>query len=343
MKALVYADLHATSGHEASRLSPGQPLQLCRVRAFYDNLLRIYKQYRCEALWDLGDLTDDRSSLPVSALATVCDCLDRFPESNNSIKLVGNHEQFTRNTKIHTGALYRRWFNVVDSTATFEVYGGTHLVCFAYPANTEDLAKWLEAERKQAVGKPTIILGHVQIVGSYSGAGQIMEGLEKKHVSWAKLGLLGHVHRAQEVAPNCYYVGSPFQQNWGEAGEGKRVGIVDVSACTVEWVPLEGYPEYREVGLGEFTQLNAQTEDRFRVVLRSPEEATKFYTLDHAHLAEPVYEFTAPASTETKEAPAWSLETSMERYLAKTPPVGIPLGREDMLEFGRLIASADQA
>ena len=345
MIALCYADLHATDNHERCFSDPSVSLQHARVAKFYADLLSIYKEYKCDCLWDLGDTTDDRNAIPLPTIDLLGECLSMFPASPWNLKLVGNHEQYVRSTRVHVGQLFQPYFNIVDEVSVFTT-GKTSIVCCAYPANEADLSKWLDTVRVDHLRSkaPAILLAHVQVRGSFGAAGQIAEGIDVAALKWANLGLLGHVHRPQTVAPNIHYVGSPFQQDWGERGEAKRVGIVDTDACTVQWITLEGYPQYQEVTLEDFTSRPSEvTEDRYRVVLRNTDEAAKFYALPDATRAEPVYEFSSAAPTEvTGQGSAlgkWDTCEMMKRYLLAHPPSesSIAISADDMLEFGREI------
>jgi hypothetical protein len=349
MRALVYADLQATDGHEHLYSNPTQSLQIWRVNQFYQSLLDIYKKFNCTALWDLGDTTDDRTAIPVPAIDALCANLAQFPWNDFNVKLVGNHEQYLRNTQVTVGQLFQPYFRVVSQPWSFMVNDHVQVVCAPYPADEIELATWLEKERAESQGIKSILLGHFQISGCWGPSGQLLAGLTIEKLAWFKLGLLGHIHRPQQIG-NCHYVGSPFQQDWGEAGEEKRVGIVDISPegeIDLQWVDIAGFPEYREVKLHEFNDLCTEgCEDRFRVVLKSPEEAAQFYAHKFSHRAEPQYDFDVSAALAESRAEvaseSWTPERVMRHYLDKNPPSdrGIPISSEEMLKFGMEVYSS---
>lgn len=353
MIALVYSDLQATDGHEKCHGDPTVPLQIARVDAFYQMLLKIYKERKCTCLWDLGDTTDDRSSIPVPAIDTLCGSLAQFPRNDWDLKLIGNHEQYLRNTHVHVGKMFDPYFEIIEKNRVFQAKSGMRVIACAYPEDERETIAFIQAERKAAkqAGDKVILLGHFQVMGSMTGMGQLLAGIPKDELSWVDLGLLGHVHKPQSVHKNVHYVGSPFQQDWGEAGENKRVGIVDVSSATVEWVPIEGFPQYLSVNVDEFEEIcTTDTEDRFKVVLRSQQEAAKFYALPLAHRAEPIYDFDVTASPTVSEGSekitgnitgaAWSFNSVMQRYVEQNTPesAGIPASVDEMLDYGHEIA-----
>lgn len=359
MRALCYADLQATDGHEKCHGDPTVPLQIARVDAFYQTLLKIYEEHQCDCLWDLGDTTDDRSSIPVPAIDVVCGNLGQFPRSDWSLKLIGNHEQYLRNTSVHVGKMFSPYFNVVEGNQAFSLPGkNVRILACSYPADERDTVAWIADQRKlcKQTKEKVILLGHFQVMGSITGAGQLLAGIPKEELTWIDLGLLGHVHKPQTLTKKIHYVGSPFQQDWGETGESKRVGIVDVFNGTVEWVPIEGFPQYLSVNVAEFEELcTPESEDRFKVVLRSQKEAAKFYALPLAHRAEPIYDFDVTSqSTRDNDGEnidekiagkitgnAWSFEAVVQRYVERHKPEdsGIPASVEEMVGYGHEIVS----
>lgn len=360
MRALCYADLQATDGHEKCHGDPTVPLQIARVDAFYRTILKIYRDYKCDCLWDLGDTTDDRSSIPVPAIDVLCSNLAQFPRSQWDLKLIGNHEQYLRNTEVHVGKMFEPYFTVVEGNEAFTACKGVRIIACSYPADERDTIKFLEEQRQIAKkdGEKVVMLGHFQVMGCITGAGQLLAGIPKDKLSWVDLGLLGHVHKPQSVHKNVHYVGSPFQQDWGETGESKRVGIVDISPGKVQfqWIPIEGFPKYVQVNVSEFKELcTPECEDRFKVFIRSQKEATEFFSFPLAHRAEPIYDFdvTAEATGVNESAGddgkidgkiagnAWTFEAVMQRYVERNTPEsrGIPATVSEMVDYGHEIVS----
>jgi hypothetical protein len=340
MRALCYTDLQATEGHEKMFTDPTRHLQLWRCEKVYQDLARIYKEERCDALWDLGDTTDDRSAIPVPAINLTCGGLAQFASGEWNIKLIGNHEQYLRNTQINVGRLFDPYFTVVSQPTIFE-HEKVRIVCVPYPATDGELDAFLKSLETD---KPTIFLGHFQVFGCFGHTGQLMSGVPLDRIKWVKLGLLGHIHRPQSFG-HIHYIGSPFQQNWGEAGEDKRVAIVDVSEDTgqisLKWVPLTGYPKYLEVDLATFIKaVRADSEDRYRVNLKSSEEAATFYAHPLTNHAEPQYDFDVSASTSENDVQVdgdtWLPENVVRRYAEHNNPAdkGLALPLSEIIDIG---------
>ena len=280
------------------------------------------------------------------AIDAVCAGLSAFPKSPWNIKLIGNHEQFLRNTLVNVGRMFEPYFMVVPGQEAFDCGDSLRILACSYPENEAEAAKWIESQRKEAQSRKVILLGHFSVMGCMTGDGRLLAGIPKGALSWVNLGLLGHIHKPQSLTARVHYVGSPFQQNWGEAEEAKRVGIVDTATATVQWVPLGGFPEYLQVGLSEFQEVcDSGTEDRFKVVLKSQAEAAEFYALPLAHRAEPIYDFTVESDKPSAEsAPAdghkWSFESVVRRYVERNRPdtFGITDSVDEMIDYGKTIA-----
>ena len=348
MRYLVYADVQATEGHERCFTNPSIPLQRKRVSDFFRTVAEIVKEERLDGVLDLGDTTDDRSSIPVPTLDSILGLLDDLPVKGHNYKLIGNHEQFVRSTEIHAGRLFDRCFDVVpDRLARAIPASGQskafNLVMCSYPADELKLNGWLLDQERSA--RQTLLLGHFQVHGCALATGTALSGIQTRALAWADLVLLGHVHKPQSITDKIHYVGSPFQQNFGEAGEEKRVGIVDTNSMTVTWIPLEGFPEYRVLNADSFFNRDWSTsEDRLKVVLRTPAETTAFYAHPLSHRYEPVYSYGAVIAESPAAAPLVAdCDALMARYLKKRPPsaCGIPLPDAELLELGAMLATKE--
>ena len=245
-KILAFSDLQATDGHEKCFADPTIPLQRWRVQQFYEWLRGAYHQHQCQGIWDLGDTLDDRSSVPLPTLHVIHEELKQLPKSDMSIKLVGNHEQFLKSPQIHSGGQFDIRFNVVD-TCAIHIVDGTPVVCVAFhdKADEQTAIQWLKGAMEDNPG--AIVLAHAQIVGSSMPSGASSVGWSKTIFNGASLVLLGHVHRPQSLADTIHYIGSPFQQDFGEADEAKRVALIDTKTKAVTWVSVDGFPKYRVV------------------------------------------------------------------------------------------------
>lgn len=342
MRLLVYSDVQATDGSERLFSDPSLPLQHWRVDRFFKVLRALYQEHGCDGLVDLGDTTDDRSAIPVPTIDVLLSSLSTFPDGEH-FKLIGNHEQFLRNTRIHVGRLFASKFQVIDKREIF-YDGDTALIMCSYPEDEADLTAWLEAKAEELRGTRTILFGHFQAAGSLVRNNTVLAGIPVITLDKFYLALLGHVHKPQTVGRNAHYVGSPFQQDFGEAGEDKRVAIVDTTAFTVTWLPLTGFgfPVYKTVLFDDFVEaVKKPNEDRLKVILSSPEESQLFYAHALSSRAEPLYYYDVVEDSAAAVAENdWSFEAVLARYVTQNPlkAVNIPISEPEMLQIGIQIA-----
>lgn len=345
VRALVYTDLQATEGSERLFSNPVVPLQRYRVDRFYARLKELYDQLGCNALWDLGDTTDDRISIPIPTLRSVSVGIAQFPPSPYNFKCIGNHEQYTKSADVHAGCLFDSVFNVVPGVAAFEVEDAVVIVA-SYPASYSSLVPALESLMLTNRRKPIVILGHLEVSGSKTKSGTSLSGMDKALLEGAQLTLLGHVHLPQEVGQNVYYIGSPFQQNFGEIDEQKRLALVEIDGdrISLSWVPLNGFPVYRRGTWSQFKEhFRPESEDRWEVSLQSLEDSREFYA--HPFSSRARLATTGQGEVlEENQAPVvdWSLEAAARRYVAQVPPESKKLAADaaELLQFGLDIAAS---
>jgi len=340
VKLLIFSDLQATSGHERCRNNPNVALQHWRVTKFFKDALAIYKEHECDGVIDLGDTTDDRSSIPVPTLDALMTGIGSFPDSPWNIKIVGNHEQYVRDGSVNTGRLFEHKFTVVEGMKVFK-YNSTHKLVFVSFGVESAIAEFLQATtQKYAETHALALFGHFQVQGSMMTGGASPSGIAPALLKPFDMALLGHVHKPQSLLPTAHYVGSPFQQNYGESGEDKRVGIFDLDTLTMTWVPLTGYPRYRVINWEEWEGLDFTSEDRVKVILRTQEQAAAFYAHPQCAWAdEAIYEFERPADSGAVvkvEEGGWSQKNVLGRYVDLNAPafkLPVPLG--EFIEIGK--------
>jgi hypothetical protein len=338
----MYADLQATTGSEPCYHDPTVRLQDWRVSKFFTVLNEIYGEYKCDGLIDLGDTTDDRSAIPIPTINSLLSGLSLFEGWN--VKLIGNHEQYTRDGSINIGKLFQKVFTVVDRVTAMDSPDSDAVFVFAsYPGSYPELIQELENMLHAYRGKKLILFGHFQVIGSALNSGLAYDGVPKELVSRFDMAFLGHVHKPQAITPNVHYVGSPFQQNFGESGEDKRVGIFDTELFHVEWIPMTelGFPIYRSVSAKEFVeQVSEESEDRYHVVLSSQADTELLYGHPLCGRAETEYSYTNAQASSATALQSWSFEDVLKRYMLRVPPkdAGIDLPADEMLTVGTDIA-----
>jgi len=332
MRILCYADLQATDGDELCFTQPNVTLQHYRVERFFNDVARIYKEYDCDEIVDLGDTTDDRTSIPWPTVEVLGAGIAKLP-GDKHWKLTGNHEQYLRDISVNNRRLFEHRFHVVDDRR-IQMMGDWAAFFVSYPADHLEVAEWILRELPRFRG-PKILFGHFQTEGAFFNNSTALTGVPKSVLQKFNLVLLGHIHIPQAVTTKIHYVGSPFQQDWGEANQQKRVGIVDTDTMTVEWVPLEGYPEYRSVTMPEFLKVaDEKSEHRYKVTLSSHEETEAFFRHPRFNRATAHYNYDETPVEQGAEQKDWSFEGTCRRYLQTVAPSnsGIELNDDEMIE-----------
>jgi hypothetical protein len=346
MRFLIYGDLQAADGHERCFNDPSMPLQRWRVNTFMEFLKETYKKYGCDGLIDLGDTTDDRQAIPIPTIHSVLTPLSSFASKLN-IKLMGNHEQWLRSTEVHPGVMYDGIFKVIKSHGVVNFGSEAVFACVSYIDNEDELKKTLVETIKRAKDvagnhRKVILLGHFSIQGAMAHGMALKDGLAVDDIPKVDAAFLGHIHKFQQFKPNHFYVGSPFQQDFGELNETKYVVILDTETGKVELVDTK-MPQYHRQSLDQFeATVRADSEDRFEVKLKSFEEAQRFYGHPLSHRAIPVYDYieSAPGKSNVETVQndvVFDVQSLMKAYIQNNPPdkKGIQVMEDDLLAFGQ--------
>lgn len=346
MRFLIYGDLQAADGHERCFNDLSMPLQRWRVNTFMEFLKETYRKYDCDGLIDLGDTTDDRQAIPIPTIHSVLTPLSTFALKLN-IKLMGNHEQWLRSTEVHPGVMYDSIFKVIKSHGVVNFGSEAVFACVSYIDNEDELKKTLVETIKRAkdvAGKhrKVILLGHFSIQGAMAHGMALKDGLAVDDIPEVDAAFLGHIHKFQQFKPNHFYVGSPFQQDFGELNETKYVMVLDTETGKAEAIDTK-MPQYHRQSLEQFeATVRQELEDRFEVRLKSFEEAQRFYSNPLCHRAIPVYDYieSAPgqANVETVQKDVtFDVKSLMKSYIKNNPPdkKGIQVIEEDLLAFGQ--------
>jgi hypothetical protein len=344
VKVVIYSDLQATESQEKLRSDPSMPLQRWRVTRFYEKLVGIMEKHRAHAVWDLGDTLDDRSEIPVQTIQAVTDMLDlAAPDPSKSFKLVGNHEQHYKNAGVHSGGMFKRWFNVVDRPQVFILETNRFaldVACLPFPSTEDNLDESIDFLASQCYGhRKKILLGHLDVQGAKYPSGEtILAGLKSTHLSKFDLCLFGHVHKHQQLAENAWYVGSPFQQDFTERDQPKYVCILDLSTLELAWEELTDFPQYRYGTIENLSHLLAG-EDRIHVVLKNEADAAAYYAHPFHKDATVSYAYAASNAAEaTSASPSVGTQDYyLEEWIRRHPLDGVDAA--ELLQIGKDIIS----
>lgn len=340
MKALVFSDLQASDGSERLFSDTSRSLQEYRVEKFYREAAKIYTKHGCDAVWDGGDTLDDRNSVPITVIDIVGRGIELFPKSRFNFKIQGNHDTYLRNNEVHNGKLFSSVFRVIPGMEVIEHQDTAYFMC-SYPSSEASLRDWIQENARRYRDSKKVLLGHFDVVGAKMPGGSMVTGIERSVLEPFDLVLLGHIHLPQSFG-NIHFIGSPFQQDFAERDQKKRVAIFDSSDMSIEWVELSGFPEYHNVSFDVFVKtVTDKSEDRWQVVLKDMKETEKFFAHPLSSRAEPIYSYDPQDEVEVAAAGesilSLSTRDTLSHYLSVNPP-DVQMDADEMVSIGFDIA-----
>lgn len=82
----------------------------------------------------------------------------------------------------------------------------------------------------------------------------------------------GHIHKRQDITEDFYVIGSPLHRDLGDLGETKGFYVFNTEKPEKRmFVPLVGYPEFKEVFLDEVDEVQEKSSEVFLVKKMRPE------------------------------------------------------------------------
>lgn len=199
-----------------------------------------------------GDLFDNRKVLELDVLSEVHRVIHKISkEIEGVIIVVGNHDQWLRDGRIHSTEVFNGMphVDVVATSKEIELgrdYGGMTLFCHAFTTDLDKVRGYINKATKEKAYGPKVLVLHQDVEGAKIGVSVSTSGLSlgDLHADEFSRVLLGHFHCPQKLGSNVFYIGAPYQTDRSEAGEKKRYIAWDVEN---KWhdIPVEGMPEYR--------------------------------------------------------------------------------------------------
>ena len=187
-----------------------------------------------------GDWYEDQREIPLDAIDATRELVNAIiAKKVTTYILVGNHDQLSRDGKVHSIGLLHRpkddmW--VIDEP---EITDGWAFLPFRRPADLPaslgKLNELYEAGNPKK-GQKMPLVCHVDMIGGVANSGHLSsKGLRLSDFpEWASPIISGHYHRHQIMGDRFMFVGSPYQMNAGEADDVKV------------WVSCDGTPRSLE-------------------------------------------------------------------------------------------------
>lgn len=206
-------------------------------------------------LFILGDVVDNRNEVSVTTLHVLYKFF-KILEDFNIVIITGNHDcYYSKRSDVHSLGTLNDWPNitVIDKPLTINQFNKTMTFC---PWNTQSID----------IPKSDILFGHFEINTFKMNSRHVCEHginsdllLEK-----APLTMTGHFHATEERTyknGKIIYVGSPYEQNWGEAGDPKGFYILDIQDNNINFIVNNHSPKHIRIRLSELLAVGKITDN----------------------------------------------------------------------------------
>jgi len=222
------------------------------------------EQFKKNGIQDIiipGDIFHDRNDIAVNTLHVVTDIFDVLRDFNIIIT-VGNHDAYYRdNSTVNSVSILRGWSNitVVDTLAVETLQGQKIAFC-----------PW--GQDINEVPKCDLIVGHFEINSFKMNSFKVCtNGLKSSDLTdRAPLTITGHFHHREERKykdGTILYVGSPYQEDWGDFGTTKGLYILDLSDLSYKFIENNISPRYMRLQYTELTN-GTYTPDTLKLAIK---------------------------------------------------------------------------
>lgn len=199
-------------------------------RKFIEKLYVLAKDH--EMLVILGDLFHTFAVVRSEVLSLWNEFFHHIHNRMTVVALVGNHDYSGQSGGSHALEVFKNRINVVDQLGSF---AGIHYLPF-YRDNAV-----FESHCK-SLPKESVLFCHQSFTGAAFDNGYFdPNGANTDCVKHLGAVISGHIHTRQTIG-NIWYPGTPFQHNFSEAGQEKRVFTIHLSQT--------GYTLIKEHDLG---------------------------------------------------------------------------------------------
>lgn len=192
-----------------------------------------------------GDVFHHRNEVNVHCMNIVCDMFNSL-ECFNVIVLIGNHDAYYKNTsEIHSLVFLKKWENVtiIDKVTTITAFDSTVTFC-PWGTSIDDIPQ------------SDIVFGHFELVGFNMATHKICtHGISSKDIlSKGDLIVTGHFHLREERKYSdgtIIYVGSAYEQTWGDAQSTKGIYMLDIPSQQYEFIQNDISPKHKKILLSD--------------------------------------------------------------------------------------------
>jgi len=217
LKLLVTADWQAD----------WENLDLCRKAA--EEVLSLVKEHELDYVIFAGDLKRHYNPVDVRVTQFWTDFLAELDLTTKAFLLLGNHDRVGMYSEATNWLpiLHRAGATPIHQGARVFSRDGTSLCFLPFSSSREKTKRWAnELSKNMPTNRQNVLFFHNDIRGcKYNVLGAASTGKltsNDLHADEYDYCFGGHVHLRQDITGNnCWYVGSPFATDWGEANQTK--------------------------------------------------------------------------------------------------------------------------
>lgn len=261
----------------------------------------------------LGDFWHQRGHLSVRQLDAL---LAEFQQwaGIETIFIPGNHDQVSVDGKVH-------------GVRVFEAFPNFHVATEPMLWEQSKLAflPWREEPGEQAKlftnlkGTDWTVFAHAEVKGAtnnshYQAPGRVnLEQIE----SHTRACYVGHYHKRQKLGKHTYYIGSPFEMNFGERDMPHGIAVIQQEQVEPHFIDFEDFPKHHRLVYGGSWNAKAVREQDI-VEVHAPLDFMGSEKLRAAVQAIPAAEVrTLPREDDDAEVKAPALALSLEEAMSK--------------------------
>ena len=229
MKILIFSDLHLHTWKTFGSYTKYIPKRLNDQIKILNQIREIGINTKIDICVFGGDWFNKRGEIPTECLNITSQWLNDLPFKMLFTR--GNHD-LVRDTGYDdicdAISVFSKLSNNIEKE---ENYQNIKLVHY-FDSIDEDKIKGYD-----------LVVVHKTPIGASLGNWKFKDGVNWRKISSNnKFVLFGHIHQRQQLANNCYVVGSPMSLDFSDTND-RGVHIVDLDKNTVEFIKLD-YPEF---------------------------------------------------------------------------------------------------
>jgi len=314
-----------------------------------------------------GDLFHTREAVSTDAFNFTSREIAKFAKNVEAVyMLVGNHDCFDREGKVHSLEVFDHIPNVVvkgwERSGSLRSHvrgrrGDTYTLCFVpYTENRQLAIDTIRNHADTACEGPKLLFAHLGMQGAKVGSDYVLvsEGdIGVGDIPYTAFAgcLFGHFHQHQPLFPNGWYIGASHQHNWGDVNTKRGFLHVRVYQHHIEFDFIESEAaRFIAVTEEELTTANLREKDFVKVLTEkrlSPADADAMRKTIKSTNCEVIYvppkaKLQAIELDEKHLTPAAMVETwvkANEPWLKENMP---DVTHEELIEYGRTILAKVQ-